>query len=173
MRRKLELKWARFGGLGPGVTPCLQTLSRCGAQLSHGACGTRGAPHHCGPGFSRSGCVFDVPQEKAMQTMQKKDQKLAEIDAVLKEEIQPAVEKVRGGQAQPSRRVPHGLRTAHSHLLRGICFGTPAAQTLPATPPLHSSRSSAPSTTSGRTSAPSASGSSASWWPTTTRSADA
>ena len=37
-----------------------------------------------------------------MQTMQKKDQKLAEIDVVLKQDIQPAVEKVRCTTRLPS-----------------------------------------------------------------------
>jgi structural maintenance of chromosome 2 len=39
--------------------------------------------------------MYEKKKEKAMQTMEKKDQKLKEIEAVLNEEIQPAVEKLK------------------------------------------------------------------------------
>lgn len=39
--------------------------------------------------------MYERKKEKAMQTMEKKDQKLKEIEAVLNDDIQPAVEKLK------------------------------------------------------------------------------
>ena len=39
--------------------------------------------------------MYEKKKEKAMQTMEKKEQKLQEIEGVLKDDIQPAVEKLK------------------------------------------------------------------------------
>ena len=77
----------------PSSTPC--TCSCASPSLHRQVCNMKPAEIMSLLEEASGTRMYEKKKEKAMQTMEKKDQKLKEIEAVLNEEIPPAVEKLK------------------------------------------------------------------------------